>query len=309
MTQQASGAKRSPMRAVPAALLAACAGIALYSVMDAVMKGLSLAIGVYAALFWRLVAGVAIMTPLFAAAGPRVPAPRVLRIHAIRSAVIAVMAIAFFWGIARVPLAEAIALTFIAPLIALALAALFLGEKIGGRSILASLLGLVGVAIILAGQLGAPHRPDAALGMAAVLVSAVFYAVNLVIARHQAQHAGPIEIAFFQNWFILALFALPAPWLLQLPAPGQWPLVVLAAALAIVSLMLLSWAYARAEAQVLLPVEYTAFIWAAIMGWLFFREPLTLVTVAGTLLIVAGCWMAARAQPGQAAPEVEPALS
>ncbi|MBN8813523.1 MULTISPECIES: DMT family transporter [Sphingomonas] len=298
-------------RATPilAALLAACAGIALYSIMDAVMKGLSLAIGAYAALFWRLVAGAAIMTPLFAFSRPRLPARRVLAIHAIRSAVMAVMAIAFFWGIARVPLAEAIALTFIAPLIALALAAIFLKERIGPRSVLGSLLGLAGVGIILAGQLGAPHRPDSALGMAAVLVSAVFYAVNLVIARHQAQRAGPIEIAFFQNWLILALFALPAPWLLAMPVAGQWPLVVLAAALAITSLLLLSWAYARAEAQVLLSVEYTAFVWAALMGWLFFREPLTMLTIAGTLLIVAGCWMAARSRPGIAEPEVEPALS
>ena len=189
------------------------------------------------------------------------------------------------------------------------ISAIFLKERIGARSVLGSLLGLAGVGIILAGQLGAPHRPDSGIGMAAVLVSALFYAVNLVIARHQAQQAGPIEIAFFQNWFILALFALPAPWLLGAPAPGQWPLVALAAALAVASLLLLSWAYARAEAQVLLTVEYTAFIWAAIMGWLFFREPLTLVTVAGTLLIVAGCWMAARSRPGIAEPEVEPALS
>ncbi|MBC9034830.1 DMT family transporter [Sphingomonas sp. JC676] len=293
---------------VTSALLAAAAGIALYSVMDAVMKGLSLAIGAYAAIFWRLVAGVGIMTPIFLATGPRMPARRILRVHFVRSMVIAVMAIAFFWGIARVPLAEAIALTFIAPLIALGLAAIFLKEKIGPRSILGSLLGLSGVGIILVGQLGAPHRPDAALGMVAVLTSAVFYAVNLVIARHQAQHAKPIEIAFFQNWFILAMFCLPAPWLLTVPTPGQWPLVLLSASLAIVSLLLLSWAYARAEAQVLLTVEYTAFVWAALMGWLFFREALTPVTVAGTLLIVAGCLMAARGQPGQADP-VEPALS
>lgn len=298
------------MRAnVTAPLLAACAGIALYAIMDALMKHISLVTGAYVALFWRLAAGAVIMTPLFAFARPRLPEARVLKIHAIRSAVIAVMAIAFFWGIVRVPLAEAIALTFIAPLIALALAAIFLKEKIGARSLLGSLLGLVGVGIILTGQLGAPHRPDSALGMIAVLVSAVFYAVNLVIARHQAQHARPIEIAFFQNWMILGLFALPSPWLLAPPAPGQWWLVVLAASLAIVSLLLLSWAYARAEAQVLLTVEYTAFVWAAIMGWLFFREPLTLVTIAGTLLIVAGCWMAARSQPGLAEPEVEPALS
>lgn len=292
-----------------AAFLAACAGIALYSVMDAIMKGLALALGAYVALFWRLAAGAGIMTPLFFLSGPHIPARRILWVHFIRSAIIAVMAICFFWGIARVPLAEAIALTFIAPLIALALAALFLKEKIGGRSVLASLLGLAGVGGILAGQIGGTHKGDTLLGMAAVLVSALFYAVNLVIARHQAQHARPIEIAFFQNWFILGFFCLPAPFLLTLPGPAHWLPIGLAAALAIASLLLLSWAYARAEAQVLLTVEYTAFVWAALMGWLFFGEALTLVTVAGTLLIVAGCLMAARKQAGQAVPEAEPALS
>ncbi|RST17775.1 hypothetical protein EF908_33850, partial [Streptomyces sp. WAC04770] len=78
------------------------------------------------------------VAPLFAFGRPRLPARRVLAIRAVRSAVIAVMAIAFFWGIVRVPLAEAIALTFIAPLIALGLAAIFLKEKIGARSILGS---------------------------------------------------------------------------------------------------------------------------------------------------------------------------
>src|SRR3546814_20702658 len=59
------------------------------------------------------------------------------------------------------------------------------------------------------------------------------------------------------------------------------------------SLMLLSWAYARAEAQMLIPLEYTAFIWASIMGWLVFREPLTPTTLAGAALIVAGCLIGA----------------
>lgn len=291
---------------VTAAFLAACAGIALYSVMDAVMKGLALAIGAYVAFFWRLVAGAGIMTPLFLLSKPRMPPRRILGVHFVRSVIIAVMAVAFFWGIARVPLAEAVALTFIAPLIALALAAVFLGEKIGARSVLGSLLGLSGVGVILSGQIGGAHNRETLLGMAAVLVSASFYAVNLVIARHQAQHARPIEIAFFQNWMVLGCLCLPAPWLLSVPAPGQWPQIAAAAALAIVSLLLLSWAYARAEAQVLLTVEYTAFIWAAIMGWLFFREPLTLLTIAGTLLIVAGCLLAARRGPPL---EPEPALA
>jgi S-adenosylmethionine uptake transporter len=93
----------------------------------------------------------------------------------------------------------------------------------------------------------------------------------------------------------VALVLLPfAPFLAALP--GE-PLVALgiggAAVLAVVAGMLFSWGYARAEAQVLVPVEYSAFVWAALFGWLFFAERLRIETVAGAALIVAGCWIAA----------------
>jgi S-adenosylmethionine uptake transporter len=290
------------------AFAAACMGIALYAVMDAVMKGLVLAIGAYVALFWRLVAGTLLSVTLYAFSKPTLPPMTTIRVHFARSAVVAVMALAFFWGIGRVPLAEAIALSFIAPLIALALAAVFLKEQIGLRSVIASLLGLAGVGVILAGQLGGTYSDETLYGIGAVLLSAVFYAVNLVMARHQAQLAKPLEIAAFQNVFVLAIFCAPAPFLLKLPELQHLPAIGAAAALAIVSLLLLSWAYARAEAQILLTVEYTAFIWASLMGWWVFGEKLTLATVAGTLLIVAGCLIATRRQHSGAVPEAEAAL-
>ena len=49
--------------------------------------------------------------------------------------------------------------------------------------------------------------------------------------------------------------------------------------------------------MILGPVEYTAFIWAALFGWLVFAEAVTLATLAGTALIVAGCLVAARQDP------------
>jgi S-adenosylmethionine uptake transporter len=67
-----------------------------------------------------------------------------------------------------------------------------------------------------------------------------------------------------------------------------------AAGLGLASLMLLSWAYRRAQARTLIPVEYTAFIWAALLGWLIFSETLSLTTLVGTSLIVVGCLVAAR---------------
>ena len=69
--------------------------------------------------------------------------------------------------------------------------------------------------------------------------------------------------------------------------------------------MLMSWAYARAEAQRLVPIEYTAFLWAALVGWFAFNEPVTPATLAGTALIVIGCLIATRqqAEPIDAAPK------
>ncbi|RYE78578.1 MAG: DMT family transporter, partial [Hyphomicrobiales bacterium] len=265
--------------------------------MDAVMKAVSIEIGAYNTLVWRLALAVILTGLLYAFTRPTLPAMTTMRVHFGRSILVAIMAIAFFWGIVRVPLAEAIALSFIAPLIALGLAALFLKEQVGTRSVIGSVLGLAGVAVILSGRLGGTYSHDTMYGVIAVLVSAVFYACNLVVARHQAQLAKPLEIAFWQNLFVLCLLSLAAPFLLAVPAAQHWPGIATASLLAIASLLLLSWAYARAEAQILLTVEYTAFIWAALMGWWMFGEALTATTIAGTLLIIAGCLMALRRKP------------
>ena len=120
-----------PPRHTPlAAFLVGMIGIATFSGMDAVMKGLVIALGIYATMLWRMVAGVVMAGALFAVRR-NWPSRPVMRIHLFRGALTTVMALLFFWGIARVPLAQAIALAFIAPMIALFLAAVFLREKIG----------------------------------------------------------------------------------------------------------------------------------------------------------------------------------
>jgi S-adenosylmethionine uptake transporter len=230
-------------------------GIALFSVMDAVMKGLSLAIGTYNALLWRTLAGAAIGGAVyFLRRSPR-PGRAALRVHLIRGTMGSVMAITFFWGLARVPMAQAIALAFVAPLIALYLAAVLLKEKIERGAIIASLLGFAGVVVILAGQAQAELGREALLGSISILASAGLYAWNIILMRQQAQLAGPVEIAFFMALIMAACFAVAAPFLAVPPPTGQLPAILGAALLAFGSLMLLSWAYARAEAQRLAPVE------------------------------------------------------
>lgn len=275
-------------------------GIAFFSTMDAVMKGLSIAIGAYNAMLWRVILGVPLTGLLYAASSAwgRLPRPSraAMRLHVIRGIVSAFMAVAFFWGLVRMPLAEAIALSFIAPLIALYLAALLLGERIGGRAILASLLGFAGMLLILAAKAGGPPEQRDWAAVLAILGSALLYAYNIVLMRQQAQVADPLEVAFFQNLTVAIVLGLVAPLLAVVPPATLLPGLLAAALLASASLLLLAWAYRRAEAQRLVPVEYSALIWAALYGALFFDEQVQLATIAGAALIVSGCLIAARTQ-------------
>jgi S-adenosylmethionine uptake transporter len=294
-----------PQPIAPALPVAVAAlAIAFFSTMDALMKGLALAIGTYNALLWRTLIGASIAGAVFFARRSAWPKRPVMRIHLIRGSMSSVMAILFFWGLARVPMAQAIALAFVAPLIALYLAALLLKEKIERGAILASLLGLAGVFVILAGQAQADLGAEALRGSAAILGSAALYAWNIILMRQQAQVAAPLETAFFTSLIMGSCFLLLAPFLAAPPGAAELPAILAAALLAFVSLMLFAWAYARAETQRLAPVEYTGFLWAAVFGFLFFAEPVRPLTFIGAGMIVFACLIAARPRSGSQ-PQVE----
>jgi len=282
---------------------ATLAGVGLLSLMDALMKGASLAAGTFSALLVRSLIGIVIAAPLWLAAGRGWPGSRALKLHVLRGLVGAGMAFTFFWGITRLPLAEAIALSFTAPLVALYLAAILLGERIAREAIAASLLGLVGVALIAGARMESGNGgADTAWGIAAILTSSLLYAWNLVLQRQQALLARPAEVATFQNAVVALTLALFAPWFFAVPAESAMAGITASAVLSVSGAMIFAWAYARAEAQALVPLEYSGFLWAGLFGWLFFREPLTLPTLAGAALIVVACWIAApRKRPEQSA--------
>jgi S-adenosylmethionine uptake transporter len=131
-------------------------------------------------------------------------------------------------------------------------------------------------------------------GVASILVSAMLYAYNIILMRQQALVARPLEIAFYQYVVVVAALAVAAPFLAHFPSAAHWPNLFLAAILALISLMLLAWSYARAEAHRLAPVEYTALIWAALFGFAVFGEEVRTATLIGAALIVTGCLLAAR---------------
>ena len=273
---------------------AAILGIATFSMMDMVMKGLTIAVGIFVTMSFRSLAGLVFSGALFAAR-PTWPGRSAIFLHIWRGVLTTAMALLFFWGLARVPMAQAVALTFIAPLIALILASVLLGEKLGRRNVAGSLLAFAGVVIIFLGQASADMGPDVLSGSIAILGSALIYAYNIILMRQQALVARPIEIAFFQNLMICLTLVAVIPFF-GTPhiAVARWPEVFLAAFLGFLSQLLLAWAYARAGAAYLSTTEYSAFLWAMLFGWLRFGEQVAMFTLVGAGTILAGCLIAAR---------------
>ncbi|WEJ99335.1 MAG: DMT family transporter [Candidatus Sphingomonas phytovorans] len=274
-------------------------GIATYSAMDAVMKGLSIASGAYSAVLWRSVAGAVLTGTIFIIRGNKWPARMALNLHIGRGFAAGMSVLLFFWGLVRVPMAQGVALTFLAPLVALYLAAAMLGEQIRRAAILGSVIASVGVVVIAWGQAKTGASSETLLGSGAIILASFLYGFSLVLLRKQAQLADPIEVTLFTGGVIGVLLLIGAPWFAVMPSVAQLPAIGLATLLGTFSAAALAWAYGRAEAQILAPVEYTAFIWAAMLGWIVFGEHVSLYTVAGAGLIIAGCLAAIR---GTAAP-------
>lgn len=271
-------------------ILLAVLGVLFYSLLDAVMKAQALAMGTYSAMFWRMGFGVMFALLLFSQGRVALVSSRELKIHFLRAALTTLMTYLFFFSLTRIPLAQAIGLSFIAPIITLFLAAPLLGEQIGNNAKLGAGLGFMGVVVVVGGELMDLDGDRDLLGLSAVLVFALLYALYLILQRKHALIARPMEIVFYQNIMVFLILLLGTPFFVSLPANAmEWGGAALAAAFAMGSLALMSMAYRRAEAQRLLSIEYTAFVWGALFGWWWFEENLTVRTLMGTGLIIAGC--------------------
>jgi S-adenosylmethionine uptake transporter len=275
-------------------VLVLAGGVAVFSAMDAVMKGLSIAIGAYNAVFWRLLIALPISAIVYIGSRPTRPTAAAMRLHVTRGVVSSASAFTFFWGLALMPLAEGVALSFVAPVIALYLAALLLGETVQRRAIIAALLCSAGVLCIVWSQLGRDGGSASLWGAASILIAAALYAYNLVLLRQQAQIAGPQEVAFFQNLATVGALGVFAPFFAVVPPGDQLAPLTIAAVLTIAASLIFAWSYRRAETQQLATLEYTALIWAALFGYWMFGERISLATIIGSALIIGGCTIAAR---------------
>ena len=287
----------SPAAPSPVAriVLLAVAAEGLLTLMDALIKALSARYPVLQIAFLRFGFGL-IGAALYAAwSRPGWPTREATVYNGMRAILIVVTATTFFFALARLPLADAIALSFISPVLTALFGVALLGERLDWRIAIALAGGFAGMLLIVGGKVGgAGLSGEVLIGVAAVVLSAIGYALNIVVLRHRATRDPLSQIVLFQNLGPALLLALPVLWVWTALTLADTLMFALLGTLGVTAHTMLAHAFARIEAARLAPVGYVTLVWGVLFGFVFFAEWPGLATLAGAALIVLGAFVSQR---------------
>ena len=243
-------------------------GVGLFSIMDALVKWLGESYPTVQLVFFRsLFAFIPLGFLVF-----RDGVSQALRMndrqgHLLRATVGVIALWAFFYAFAHMPLADVIAITFAAPVFVTALSVPLLGERVGLRRWCAVLVGFLGVLIMV--------QPGAGVFQTVALVplgGVVFYALAMVFVRKLSRTETSASIVFY---FTLACTlvsgaALPFSWVT--PEPWDWALLVALGLIGGMAQITFTRAVSLADVSVIMPFEYTAMLWAVVLGFFIWGE-------------------------------------
>jgi drug/metabolite transporter (DMT)-like permease len=223
-----------------------------------------------------------IMAPAMVPGSPLYALPtRRLGLQLMRGAALLGSSLLFISGLRYLPIAEASATGFVAPLFVTALSIVFLSEKVGLRRWLATAAGLAGVLIILRPGSGAFHA-----AAFFPIVSALAWAATLIMTRMMSGREHAITIMTYSSIAGVAILSVLVPFVWVTPTwhgilfgvliglastAGQWIVVL---------------AFRYGDASVLAPFSYTQLVWVATLGFLVFGEVPDAWTVVGAAFIV-----------------------
>jgi drug/metabolite transporter (DMT)-like permease len=238
--------------------------------------------------FFRSTLGIpVIVAAAYMTGGFSLLATRRIDSHALRSIAGTISMFCNFAAYTYLPLADATAIGFAAPLFVVMLAALLLSERVHVYRWSAVVVGFLGVLLIAGPE--ASTTSSALYGAFFALTGAALTAVAMIFLRRMSAHEHSITIAFY---FMLtsatvSLFTIFFGW--------SWPTWNEAAVLAFTGLaggvgqLFLSFSYRYGEASVLAPFDYAAMIWAVVLGYFLFGElPSAQVWIGGAIVIAAG---------------------
>jgi len=288
---------------------ALCLGVFVFSLQDLILKSLASAYPVTQAMTIRSVVALPILLSLVAMTrGSEALWSTRAGLLAARAVILFGAYLCYYLAIAAIPLADAVAIFFVAPLMIALLAIIILRERLTLRTLVGLIVGLVGVLVTV--------RPGGAIfewASLLTLLSATLYGAAQVLARKLGDREDASVMTFYQNGaFLLGAPLLAAalsvggfgnathPSIAFLVRPWAWPSIVdflLMASCGVIAsagMTLLSQGYRLAPAARVSIFEYSAILWAPLWGFLFFAEVPKLTTFAGAALICAAGALALR---------------
>ncbi|MBE7198770.1 MAG: DMT family transporter [Parafilimonas terrae] len=264
-------------------------GILILSCMDAMMKSVASSYPLAEMVGLRYLAGSTVCIIVCLSTGEALPRRAGLTRNVLRAVAVLFTAAAFFTAISRLPLVEAVSLTFLAPLFTAGLGHVLLKERVGARVGLGIAFGLLGVCIIGAGQSFDPNHALDVLGIGAALGCAFFYALSNVLVRRSAGADSALMTVTLANVIVSLLVFPPMAATWQAPSLAHGVVFGAAGLLGTAGHLCLAWSYVRAPAGHLGVLEYSAFIWTSILGLVFFGEVPSGFTMLGAGVIIAAC--------------------
>jgi drug/metabolite transporter (DMT)-like permease len=271
------------------------AGEGILTAMDTVVKGLTTRYPIFEIAFLRFTMGTVVALLVVAVLRPGLPTRDALRVHSLRAFLSVLTAITFFYGLSKMPLAEAMALSFLSPLFIALFGVVLLKERFDSLIGIALAAGIAGMLIIVSGQFsGATYSTETLKGAAAITISAIGYGLVIVLLRARATIDPLPLIVVLQNIGPALLLAIPAMLVWQTPTPADLGLFLVVGLLGVGGHTCLANAFARAEAARLAPVHYTILLWGIVFGYLAFGDIPGITTLIGAALIAAATLLSQR---------------
>ena len=223
--------------------------------------------------------------------GTRLKGLRTARLstHMVRAVFGLIAMVCWFYSIALLPLAEAVALNFTVPLFATAGAALFLGEIVRARRWTATVVGFVGVLIILR-----PGFAELTPAMALPVVAAVFMATSILIVKSLSRTDDPNTVVLYMNLFLTPMSLIPALFVWRWPDWHTLLLLLLVGVLAALAHIALTRSYTKADASAVIPFDYARLPFVAAIAYLVLGQVPDTWTWVGAAVIAASSIYIAR---------------
>lgn len=276
-------------------ILLALLAFGTYATHDAIIKHLGAAYSPLQILFFSVLLGFP-MVALTMSASRDVGSlrPNRMGLVLLRSAIMVGGGICGFTAFTMLPMAQAYAVFFCAPLMVTLFAVPVLGERVGWHRGGAVVLGLVGVMIALN-----PGGAALGLGHLAAIVAATCVALMALLTRKLGDTERPIVLLLYPMFGNVLVLAAVMPWVYRPMPLGDLALLALVALLALLAARLTIAAYAAGEAGSVAPMQYSQILWAAFYGAMFFGEGFTANLLIGLVLIIgSGLYILAREMRG-----------